>query len=77
MGQRWVKMRNFKSDPAPFGMLKQVCLAHFKFVVTRFGQGKIPKLLENGPFWDQDWGVMGQKRFCPKSDVEDWGCTNK
>ena len=40
-----------KSDPGPFGMLKQVFLAHFEPVVTRFGPWKIPKCLEKGPFW--------------------------
>ena len=36
-------------------MLKQVFLAHFEPVVTRFGPWKIPKCLENGSFWDQKW----------------------
>jgi hypothetical protein len=45
--------------PTSLGMLKQVFLARFKPVVTRFGPGKVPKCLENGPFWDQP--KMGQK----------------
>ena len=44
-----------KSDPAPFGMLKQVFLAHFERVVTCFGPWKIPKCLEKGPLWEQNW----------------------
>ena len=39
----------------PLGMLKQVFLAHFEPVVTRFGPWKIPKCLGNGPFWEQKW----------------------
>ena len=54
--RKWVKngsKRRFsKSDPGPFGMLKQVFLAHFEPVVTRFGSWKLQKCLENGPFWD-------------------------
>ena len=37
----------------PLGMLKQVFLGRFEPVVARFGPWKIPKYLENGPFWDQ------------------------
>ena len=49
-------------------MLKQVVLAHFKPVVTRFGPRKIPKCLEIGPFWDQKWVKNGSKpRFFKKS----------
>ena len=40
-------------------MLKQVFLAHFELVVTRFGAWKIPKWLENGPFSDQQWVKNG------------------
>ena len=54
---KWVKngssMPFSKSDPGPLGMLKQVFLGHFEPVVMRFGPWKIPKSLENGPFWDQ------------------------
>ena len=61
--QKWVKnasKTNFsKSDPGPFGMLKQVFLAHFEPVVTRFGPWQIPKCLENGSFWDEKWVKNG------------------
>ena len=54
-------------------MLKQVFLPHFELVVTRFGPGKIPKRLQNGPFWDQEWVKNGSKtRFC-KSDTGPFG----
>ena len=53
------KMRFSKSDPGPFGMLKQVILAHFELVVTCFGPWKLPKCLENGPLWDQKWVKNG------------------
>ena len=42
-----------KVVPRPLGMLKQVFLARFEPVVTRFGPWKIPKCLENGPIQDQ------------------------
>ena len=35
--------------PRPLGM------GHLEPVVARFGPCKIPKCLENGPFWDQQW----------------------
>ena len=45
--QKWVengsKTRFSKLDPGPFGMLKQLFLAHFEPMVTRFGPWKIPK----------------------------------
>ena len=68
--QQWVKNGSktcfSKNDPRPFMMLKQVVLAHFEPVATGFGSWKIPKCLENGPFWDQKWSKMGQKRVFPK-----------
>ena len=42
-----------KSDRGPFGMLKQLFLAHFEPICTRFGPWTIPKCLENGPLWEQ------------------------
>ena len=50
-------------------MLKQVVLAHFEPVATGFGSWKIPKCLENGPYWDQKWVKNGSKRRFPKSDL--------
>ena len=50
--QKWVKngskMSFSKSDPGPFGMLKQVFLAHFEPVVTRFAPWKSPNALKMG-----------------------------
>ena len=70
--QKWVKngskTRFSKSDPQPFGMLKQVFLAHFEPVVTCFGPWKIPKCLENGPLWDQKGVKNGSKTHFSKSD---------
>ena len=58
--QKWVKngskMHFSKSDPGPFGMLKQVFLAHFESVVPCFGPWKIQKCFENRPLWDQKLG---------------------
>ena len=67
------KMCFSKSDPRPFMMLKQVFLAHFEPVVTCFGQWKIPKCLENGPFWDQKWVKNGSKTHFSKNDPGPFG----
>ena len=70
--QHWVKNGSkthfSKSDPGPFAVLRQVVLAHFVPVVTCFGPWKIPKCLENGPFWDQKWVKNGSKTRFSKSD---------
>ena len=50
-------------------MLKQVFLAHFEPVVTRFGPWKIPKCLENGPFWEQKLVKKGSITRFSKSDL--------
>ena len=57
-----------KVVPRPLGVLKQVFLACFELVVTRFGPRKIPKSLENGLFWDQKWVKKGSKTHFSKSD---------
>ena len=79
--QKWVKneskMRFFKNDPGPFMMLKQVVLAHFEPLATSFGPWKIPKCLENGPFWDPKWAKNGSKRVFPKVIPDHLGCSNK
>ena len=49
-------------------MLKQMIVANFESVVTRFGPPKIPKCLENGPFWDQKWVKNGSRTRFSKSD---------
>ena len=70
--QKWVKngskTRFSKSDRGPFGMLKQVFLAHLKPVVTFFGSWKNPKCLENWPFWDSKWVKNRSKTCFSKSD---------
>ena len=75
--QKWVKngskTRFSKSDLGPFGMLTQVFLAHFEPVVTCFRPWKIPKCLENGPFWDQKWVKNGSKTRFSKSDLGPFG----
>ena len=62
---QWVKNGSktdfSKNDLGPFGMLKQVFLAHFEPVVTRFGPWKIPKCLENGTIWEHQWVKNGSK----------------
>ena len=67
------KMHFSKSDPAPFGKLKQVVLAHFEPVVTRFGPWKTPECLANGPLWDQKWVKNGSKTHFSKSDARQFG----
>ena len=54
-------------------MLKHVFLDHFVPVVTRFGPWRIPKCLENGPFWDEKWVKNGSKTRFSKSDLGPFG----
>ena len=69
-GSKVGQKRNFaKSDHGPFGMLKQVVLAHLEPVGARFGPWKIPKFFESGPFWDQKW----VKTHSSKSDPRPFG----
>ena len=56
-----------KNVPRPLGMLKQVFLGRFEPVVARFAPWKIPKCLEHGPFWDQQWVKNGSKPRFSKS----------
>ena len=73
-GSKMGQKRMFsKNDPRPFMMLKQVVLAHFEPVATGFGSWKIPKCLENGPFWDQKWVKNGSKTHFSKSDPGPFG----
>ena len=62
-----------KVVPRPLGMLKQVFLGRFEPVVARFGPWKIPKCLENGPFWDQKGVKNGSKMRFSKSDPRPFG----
>ena len=67
------KMIFSKVVPRPLGMLKQVVFACFEPVVARFGPWKIPKCLENGPFWDQKCVKNGSKTHFSKSDRGPFG----
>ena len=65
-GQRWVhqgprgeKNHFSKVVPRPLRMFREVFLGRFEPVVVRYGPRKIPKCLENGPFWDQKWVKNG------------------
>ena len=71
------KPHSSKSDPQPFGMLKQVFLAHLGPVVTRFGPWKVPKRLASGPFWDQMGAQSGSKRRFSKLILDHLGHSNK
>ena len=51
--------------PRPLGMLKQMILALFEPIVTRFGPLKMPKYPENAPFWDEKWFQNGSKTHFP------------
>ena len=62
-----------KVVPRPLGMLKQVFLGRLEPVVAQFGPWKIPKCLENGPFWDQKWVKNGSKTRFSKSDAGPFG----
>ena len=79
--QQWVKNGSktciHKNHPGPFMMITQVVLAHFEPVATGLGSWKIAKCLESGPFCDQEWVKMGQKRVFPKVIPNHLGCSNK
>ena len=79
--KKWVekgsKTHFSKSDPRPFGMPKQIFLAHFEPVLMCFGPWKIPKCLEKGAFGDQNGSKTGQKRVFPKVVLHHLGCSNK
>ena len=79
--QKWVKNGSktcfSKIDLGPFGMPKQKFLAHSAPAVTRFGPWKIPKCLENGPFWDENESKMGENHVFPIVILDHLGCTNK
>ena len=62
-----------KLVPRPLGMLEQVSLGRFEPVVACFGPRKIPKCLENGPFWEQKWVKNGSKTCFSKSDPGPFG----
>ena len=66
-----------KVVPRPLGMLKQVFLGRFEPVVARLGPWKIPKCLENGPFWDQKWVKNGSKTHFSKVILHHLGCSDK
>ena len=67
------KMIFSKVVPRPLGMHKKVFSGCFEPVVVRFGPWKIPKCLENGPFWDQKWVKNGLKTRFSKSDPGPFG----
>ena len=75
-GQRWFHQGTQGEKKSFFpkffldhlGLPKQVFLGHFEPVVARFGPWKIPKCLENGPFWDQQCVKNGSKTCFSKSD---------
>ena len=64
-----------KVVPRPLGlaMLKEVFLARFEPVVMGFGPWKMPKFLENGPFWDQKWIQNGSKTHFSKRNHVPFG----
>ena len=67
------KMRFSQSDCGRFGILKQVFLARFEPLLTWFGPWKVPKCLENGPFWDPKGVTIGSKPHFSKSDPQPFG----
>ena len=70
--QKWVKIGSktqfSKSDHGPFGMLKQVVLAHFEPVVTHFGPWRLPKCVEKWPLCEPNWVKKGSKTHFSKID---------
>ena len=70
---RGKKMTFLKNDPRPCATLKQVFLDRFELVVAHFGPPKIPKCLENGPFWDQKWVKKWSKMHFSKNHPRPFG----
>ena len=67
--QKWVKKGSkvhfSKSDPGPLGMVRQMFLAHFEPVVTRFGPWRIhPKMPLKGAALAQKVGQKWVKKAC-------------
>ena len=62
-----------KVVPRPLGMLRNVFLGRFEPVVARFKPWKIPKYLENGPFWNQKCVKNGSKTRVSQSDPAPFG----
>ena len=58
-------------------MPKQVFLARFEHVVTRFGPWEVSKFLESGVFWDKKLVKNGLKLIVPKVILDHLGCSNK
>ena len=54
-------------------MLKQAFFAKFEPVVMRFGPWQIPKRLENGLSWDQNWVKNGSKTHFRIGDPTPFG----
>ena len=61
---RGKKLTFLKNDPRPCVMC--CVLDCFEVVVAHFGPLKIPKCLENGLFWDQNWVKNGSKTHFSK-----------
>ena len=62
MGQKAL----FQKQYAPFGMLKQVFLAHFEPDMTHFGPWKIPKARKRA-LLNQKWTKIESKPHLSKS----------
>ena len=56
----------WQNNPTPFGILKQVFLAHFEPVVSPIEPWTITKCFENGSYRHQEGSKVGQKRVFPK-----------
>ena len=54
-------------------MPKQMFLVRFELVVARFGPPKIPKILENGRFWDKKWVKNGSEMCSSNNDPRPFG----
>ena len=80
--QKWVKNGSkthfWKSDPGPYGMLKQVFLAHFLSSRSRsLAHGKGQNAFKMGRFGTKNGSKMGEKSVFLKVILHHWGCSNK
>ena len=75
--QKWVKnaskMCFSKNDPRPFGVHKQVKLAHLEPIASHFGDSKVTKCLDNGLVCDQKWVKNASKMCFSKNDPRPFG----
>ena len=70
---RGKKMNFLKNDRRSCATLKQVFSDYFELMLACFGPPKIPKCLESGLLWDQQWVKNGSKTHFSKPRPRPFG----